>query len=736
MGVAASISAARRGSLPVAPGTWPGQPYPLGAAWDGNGTNFALFAENAIAVELCLFVDADADAESLRIPLEEQTAHVWHAYLPGVGPGQVYGYRVHGPYQPNLGLRFNPNKLLIDPYARALTGDVDWSGPVYAYKPRDKATDLSRDQRDDARDVPRAVVVDPRFDWGEDAPPAIPWHESIIYELHVKGFTKRHPEIPEAIRGTYAGLAHPAAIAHLTHLGVTAVELLPVHAFLDDAFLVERGLRNYWGYSTIGFFAPEGRYASTGTLGQQVTEFKTMVKALHAAGLEVILDVVYNHTAEGNHLGPILSFRGIDNPAYYRLSPEQPRYYMDFTGTGNTFNARHPQVLQLIMDSLRYWVEEMHVDGFRFDLASALARELFDVERLSSFFDTIHQDPVISRVKLIAEPWDVGEGGYQVGNFPVLWAEWNGKYRDAVRSFWRGDDRAVAEMGYRLTGSSDLYQGDGRRPSASINFVTCHDGFTLTDLVSYNGKHNEANGDQNRDGAEHDISFNHGIEGPTTDPAILAVRDRQLRNFLATLLFSQGVPMLCGGDELGRSQGGNNNAYCQDTELSWIDWDLDDRQRALGDFVRELIRIRREQPTLRRRSFFQGRKIRGSEVKDLTWFRPDGTEMTDAEWHDAQFSALALRLAGDAISEVDSRGNRIVGDTLLMLLNAGDDVICFHLPRRGRNDPAGWQVLVDSTAGEANAAGLLERVVVAGGEVEVGSRALVLCKRIGAGVAG
>ncbi len=704
---------------------WPGGPYPLGATWDGHGTNFALFSENARGVELCLF-DRDADAlPRERVPLEEQTAHVWHGYLPGIGPGQIYGYRVTGPYEPECGLRFNPAKLLIDPYARALAGTVDWSGPVHGYRLKDRRGDLARDARDDAAAVPKAVVVDPSFDWGDDRPPRVPWHESVIYELHVKGFTRCHPDVPLELRGTYSGLAHPAAIDHLHRLGVTAVELLPVHAFVDDAFLVGRGLRNYWGYNTIGFFAPEGRYASRGALGEQVAEFKAMVKALHSAGIEVILDVVYNHTAEGNHLGPTLSFRGIDNTAYYRLVPEQPRYYMDFTGTGNTFNARHPQVLQLIMDSLRYWVQEMHVDGFRFDLASALARELYDVDRLSSFFDTIHQDPVISQVKLIAEPWDVGEGGYQVGNFPVLWAEWNGKYRDAVRSFWRGDDRPVAEMGYRLTGSSDLYQGDGRRPYASVNFVTCHDGFTLADLVSYERKHNEANGEGNRDGSDDNLSANYGIEGPTEDPQILELRRRQQRNFLATLFLSQGVPMLWGGDEMGRTQRGNNNAYCQDNELSWIDWGLDDVDRDLLEFTRRLVQIRRQQPVLRRRKFFQGRRIRGSEVKDLTWFRPDGAEMTDAEWQDAKLSALGLRLAGDAIDEHDPRGNRIVGDTLLILLNAGVEPVDFRLPGNGRSAAVRWQPLLDTAEPTVT-----ERPCRAGGEVlQLEPRSLLLCRR-------
>jgi len=674
---------------------------------------------------LCLFDRSNDAIESDCIALREQTAHVWHGYVPGIGPGQLYGYRVEGDYTPEQGRRHNPSKLLLDPYARAIAGTVNWKKPVYGYRPGTAQADPRRDERDDAGAVPKAVVIDPTFDWGADCPPLIPWHHSVIYEMHVKGFTARHPDLPPELRGTYSGLAHPRAIEHLTRLGVTAVELLPVHAFLDDPFLVERQLRNYWGYNTIGYFAPEGRYASEGTHGEQVAEFKSMVKALHAAGIEVILDVVYNHTAEGNHLGPTLSFRGIDNEAYYRLVADQRRYYMDFTGTGNTLNVQHPQVLQLIMDSLRYWVLEMHVDGFRFDLASALARELFEVDRLSAFFDIIHQDPVLSRVKLIAEPWDVGEGGYQVGNFPVLWTEWNGMYRDAVRSFWRGDERPVAEMGFRLTGSSDLYQADGRRPYASINFVTAHDGFTLEDLVSYEAKHNEANGEHNRDGADHNISANYGVEGSTADPAILALRDRQKRNLLATLLLSQGVPMLCGGDELGRTQGGNNNAYCQDNELSWVDWDLDARAAEMLDFVRRLVSIRAEQPVLHRRTFFQGRRIHGSNIKDLTWFRADGGEMTDAEWADAQLGALAVRLAGDAIDEEDERGNRIVGDTLLMLLNAKQEAVSFKLPRF-QQPGSWWQILVD-TADSAVDGG---RCCDGGSQLVLESRSMVLCRRM------
>jgi isoamylase len=716
---ASSRSSVRRAKL------WPGKPSPLGATWDGQGTNFALFSEGASSVKLCLFDNPDDVREARCISLREQTAHVWHGYLPGIGPGQLYGFRVAGRYDPARGARFNPDKLLLDPYARAIAGSVNWSAPVYGYRLGDAAADLARDNQDDAGGVPKAVVATPFFDWDNDRPPSIPWHESVIYEVHVKGFTIRHPDVPRELRGTYSGLGHPAAIKYLTDLGVTAVELLPVHAFLDDAFLLDKGLRNYWGYNTLGYFAPEGRFASLGTHGQQVGEFKAMVKALHAAGIEVILDVVYNHTAEGNHLGPTLSFRGIDNNAYYRLVPDQPRYYMDFTGTGNTLNVRHPQVLQLIMDSLRYWVLEMHVDGFRFDLASALARELFDVDRLSAFFDIVHQDPVLSQVKLIAEPWDVGEGGYQVGNFPVLWTEWNGKYRDAVRSFWRGDDRSIAEMGYRLTGSSDLYQADGRRPYASINFVTAHDGFTLEDLVSYERKHNEQNGEHNRDGSDDNISANYGVEGPTEDPSIREIRDRQKRNFLATLFLSQGVPMLCGGDELGRTQRGNNNGYCQDNDLSWFSWEIDDRRSSLLAFARRLIEIRAEHPVLRRRKFFQGRRIRGSNVKDLTWLRPDGEEMTDAEWADAHYRALGLRLAGDAIDEQDERGNRITGDTLLILVNAESSPVPFRLPRFYRNDDR-WEILVDT----ADAVPIPNRYCDGGAVLNAASSSLVLCRRV------
>ncbi len=707
------------------PRVWPGRPYPLGATWDGSGTNFALFSENAEVVQLCLF-DESGSIETDRILLAEQTAHVWHGYVPSIKPGQVYGFRVHGPFQPEKGHRFNAAKVLVDPYAKALTGAVDWSGPVYGYTRGNPRQDLQRDDADDAAFVLKAVVVDPSFDWEGDQSPRIPWHHSIIYEVHVKGFTAAHPGIPPELRGTYAGLAHPISLQHFKELGVTAVELLPVHAFLDDAFLVEKGLRNYWGYNTIGYFAPEGRYATLHRPGAEVTEFKKMVRAFHREGIEVILDVVYNHSGEGHHLGPTLSFKGIDNSIYYRLVPDEQRYYMDFTGTGNTLNVRHPQVLQLIMDSLRYWVLEMHVDGFRFDLASALARELYEVDRLSSFFDIIHQDPVLSQVKLIAEPWDIGEGGYQVGNFPVLWTEWNGKYRDTVRSFWRGDRQAIGEMATRMTGSSDLYQADGRRPYASINFVTAHDGFTLADLVSYNDKHNEANGEHNRDGSDDNISANYGVEGPTTDPKITAIRARQVRNFLVTLLVSQGVPMICGGDELGRTQNGNNNAYCQDNPISWFDWNLDETDQDLLEFTRRLMEFRQSEPVLRRRRFFQGRRIRGSDVKDLTWFRPDGEEMSDVDWGSTTSRALGLRLAGDAIEEPDEFGNPIVGDTLMLLLNARETPVTFKLPRVARSAAAKWQVVLDTTIGWNDT----NTTCDSGAQLVVADRAMVVLKRV------
>ncbi len=657
--------------------------------------NVAIFSENATGVELCLFDAADQRDSYETLALREVTGYVWHGYIPGLRPGQLYGYRVHGPCEPETGQRFNSSKLLVDPYARALAGNVNWDAPVFAYQIGAEEPDLTCDDRDDAWGVPKGVIVDNAFDWEGDKPPRTPWHESIIYEAHVKGMTALHPDIDPALRGTYAGLASAPVIDHLHGLGVTALELLPVHAFLNDKTLLDKGLRNYWGYNTLNFFSPEARYASSGDRGGQVREFKGMVKALHRAGVEVILDVVYNHTAEGHQLGPTLSFRGIDNSAYYRLVPGQERYYMDYTGTGNTPNARHPQVLKLIMDSLRYWVTEMHVDGFRFDLAPALARGLHAVDRLSAFFETIHQDPTLTAVKLIAEPWDVGEGGYQVGNFPVRWAEWNGKYRDCVRKYWKGDDGQAAELACRLTGSSDLYESNGRKPFSSVNFVVAHDGFSLNDLVSYEEKHNGANGEENRDGADDNNSWNCGVEGPTEDPAVRAVRERQRRNFIAMLMMSQGTPMLCGGDELGRTQDGNNNAYCQDNRISWYNWDLDERDAALLAFTRCMTALRRKHPSLGRRKFFQGRPIHGSDVKDITWLRADGGELTGEQWQDGGLRTLGVRLAGDAISEVDARGDRVVDDTLLILLNAYWEASPFVLPAGGAGDGR-WQALVDT----------------------------------------
>ncbi|MCU1461328.1 MAG: glycogen debranching enzyme GlgX [Acidimicrobiales bacterium] len=656
---------------------WPGRPDPLGATWDGEGTNFALFSESAASVDLCLL----AGGRETRVPLTECTGFVWHGYVPGIGPGQHYGYRVHGPYEPAAGLRFNPNKLLLDPYARAIDRVSDWNDAVFGY---DDAAGSDGEERPSTTDsgphVPWSVVVDTSYPWGYDHAPNTPWADTLIYETHVKGMTMRHPGVPEHLRGTYAGLASPVILDHLTELGVTAVELLPVHHFFSEPPLVGRGLRNYWGYNTIGYFAPHGGYSSGGRRGEQVREFKSMVRTLHAAGIEVILDVVYNHTAEGSHLGPTLCFRGIDNRAYYRLDEADPSRYVDYTGTGNTLNVRNPEVLRLIMDSLRYWVTEMHVDGFRFDLAAALARGFHDVDRLSSFFDLIHQDPVISRVKLIAEPWDLGEGGYQVGNFPVLWTEWNGKYRDAVRDFWRGRESGLAEMGYRLTGSSDLYQDDGRRPNASINFVTAHDGFPLADLVSYERKHNEANGEANADGTDDNRSWNCGVEGPTRDPAALALRGRQQRNFLTTLLLSQGVPMLLAGDEIGRTQGGNNNAYCQDNETSWFDWTLDEGKESLLEFTRSVIRLRRQHPVFRRRHFFQGRAIHGGDRADIGWFGPDGHAMTEDEWGSSQVRVLGMFLNGEGIAEPGPRGERVVDDSFLVLLNSEREPTDVRLP--------------------------------------------------------
>jgi isoamylase len=675
----------------------PGRPYPLGATWDGAGVNFALFSENAKRVELCLFDDPAADKESQRIEMTDHTDQVWHCYVPAALPGQLYGYRVHGPYEPANGHRFNPNKVALDPYAKAIGRDLKWDDALFGYTIGQD--DLSFDDRDSAAFAPLAAVVDPAFTWGDDRPPRTPWHKTFIYELHTKGFTKLMSGVPEKLRGTYAGLASEAAIQHLQGLNVTAVEIMPVHHHVDDRHLLERGLSNYWGYNTLAFFAPNLRYALNDSPIEAAKQFKMMVRSLHAAGIEVILDVVYNHTAEGNQLGPTLSMRGIDNASYYRLSPEDRRYYMDFTGCGNTLNMVHPRVLQLIMDSLRYWVLEMHVDGFRFDLASTLARELFAVNKLGAFFDIIHQDPVLSQVKLIAEPWDVGEGGYQVGNFPVLWTEWNGKYRDTVRKFWKGDGGTASEFATRLSGSSDLYEQSGRRPYASINFVTCHDGFTLADLVSYNHKHNEANGENNRDGADDNDSWNCGAEGPTDDPEILALRAKQRRNLLATLFLSQGVPMMCSGDEVGHSQKGSNNAYCQDNETTWINWELNDEQREFLDFVRKVTRLWRTQPVFQRRRFFQGRGIRGSEIKDISWFDPSGKEMADEAWNAGFVRCLGVRLAGDLIGDVDERGDPIIGETLLVLLNAHHDGIPFALPIA--KDEHYWELLFDTAKSTA-----------------------------------
>jgi glycogen operon protein len=694
----------------------PGKPYPQGATWDGTGVNFSLYSEKATAVELCLFDGVDG-AEAETINLREVTGYCWHCYIPGIKVGQLYGYRVHGEYKPEQGMRFNPAKLLIDPYASALAGHLNWDAPVFGYGLGDPAADLSLDSQDNAWGVPKSVVTTSYFDWENDRPPLTPLHDSILYEVHVKGFTATNPDVPPELRGTYAGLGYPSSVEYLKKLGITAVELMPVHEFIDDKHLLDQGLHNYWGYNSINFFAPEARYASAGDRGEQIGEFKAMVKVLHRAGIEVILDVVYNHTAEGNQMGPTLSFRGIDNSTYYRLMQDKPRYYMDFTGTGNTLNVRHPQVLKLIMDSLRYWVQVMHVDGFRFDLASTLARELHDVDRLSAFFDIINQDPVISQVKLIAEPWDVGEGGYQVGKFPPLWAEWNGRYRDVVRRYWKGDDGQLAELGYRLTGSSDLYQRDGRHPTASINFITAHDGFTLQDLVSYEQKHNEANGEENRDGSNDNHSSNYGVEGPTDNPEIIETRDRQKRNLLATLLLSQGVPMICGGDEIGRTQRGNNNAYPQDNEISWFDWNLDDRRRSLLEFTRRLVQLRLQHPNLHRRKFFQDRSIdpgesqrrlNGHNEPDIAWLRPDGGEMTPEEWHAGWVRCIGVQLSGRTLDDVNGVGEPVTDETFLLLLNPHTGPIEFYMPR---SEGTAWELLVDSAAPERE-----EKPIVGPGE--------------------
>jgi isoamylase len=715
---------------------WPGGAYPLGATYDGVGTNFALFSSVAERVDLCLF---GADGTEDRVTLREMDGFVWHGYLPGIGPGQRYCYRVHGPYEPAAGLRCNPAKLLLDPYAKAIEGQVDWNPAVFSYQ---FGSPGKRNDEDSAPYVPRAVVINPYFDWGADRPPGTPYYESVIYEAHVRGLTKTHPAVPEAERGTYLGMSHPAVIEHLRGLGVTAVELMPVHQFVTDAFLIERGLANYWGYNTIGFFAPHNAYAFAGGSGEQVQEFKSMVRTLHEAGIEVILDVVYNHTAEGNHLGPTLSMRGIDNAAYYRLVDDDPAHYYDTTGTGNSMLMRHPHVLQLIMDSLRYWVTEMHVDGFRFDLAAALARQFHEVDRLSAFFDLVQQDPVVSQVKLIAEPWDVGEGGYQVGNFPPLWSEWNGKYRDTVRDFWRGEPATLPEFASRFTGSSDLYASDGRHPVASVNFATCHDGFTLADLVSYDGKHNEANGEGGRDGSDDNRSWNCGAEGPTSDPAVLALRERQASNFLATLLLSQGVPMLTAGDEMGRSQRGNNNAYCQDNDLSWVHWPpaaagqgtpgvlAPGTPAVLLDLTQRLIRLRRDHPVLRRRRYLRGRPGRGAsdQLGDVAWFTPGGAEMTGQDWDAGFAQSLTVFLNGGAITETDRRGQPIRDDSFLLLVNASSNELEFTLPPARYGEV--WETVLDTARpGDGPDAPDVPAAAKAGGLVPVRDRSLQVLRR-------
>jgi isoamylase len=699
---------------------WPGLAYPLGATYDGSGTNFALFSEVAERVQLCLF---DADGVETPLELREVDGFVWHAFLPGVEPGQRYGYRVHGPFDPSQGQRCDPSKLLLDPYAKAIDGRIDWHPSLFSYQFEDPS---QRNEDDSAPHMPKSIVINPFFDWGVDRPPRVPYNESIIYEAHVKGLTQTHPGIPQELRGTYAAIAHPAIITYLKELGITTLELMPVHHFTNDDTLIQKGLSNYWGYNTIGFLAPDPKYVSSATPGGQVQEFKAMVRALHEAGIEVILDVVYNHTAEGNHMGPTLSMRGIDNAAYYRLVDDDKQYYMDYTGTGNTMNVGHPHTLQLIMDSLRYWVLEMHVDGFRFDLASTLAREFYDVDRLSAFFELVQQDPVVSQVKLIAEPWDVGPGGYQVGNFPPQWSEWNGMYRDTMRDFWRGEPATLGEFAERLTGSADLYAHSARRPVASINFVTCHDGFTLLDLVSYNEKHNDANGEGNNDGESHNRSWNCGVEGPTDDETILALRSRQQRNFIATMLLSQGVPMLCHGDELGRTQNGNNNGYCQDNELTWIDWDGADEE--LRAFTARVAAFRHEHPVFRRRRFFDGKPVRrrGQEgLTDIGWFRPDGTEMTDEDWGSGFGRSVAVFLNGEGIPDRDMRGERVVDDSFFVVFNAHTDDIEFTAPPAEYGDS--WRVIIDTSDAEADV-----EPVPAAGAITVAARSVIVLEKVSA----
>ena len=698
---------------------WPGTPYPLGATYDGSGTNFALFSEVAEKVELCLY---DSDGSETRLEMPEVDGYVWHAFLPNIEPGQRYGYRVYGPHDPSQGLRCNPNKMLLDPYAKAVDGTIEWHPSLFGYQ-FDDPDSINND--DSAEYMPKSVVISPFFDWGTDRPPRHPYANSIIYEAHVKGLTMMHPDIPEELRGTYSAIAHPVIIAHLKSLGITAIELMPVHHFVNDSTLQEKGLSNYWGYNTIGFLAPDPKYASVKSPGGQVQEFKAMVRELHLADIEVILDVVYNHTAEGNHMGPTICFRGIDNAAYYRLVEGDEKHYMDYTGTGNTLNVRHPHSLQLIMDSLRYWVTDMHVDGFRFDLAAALAREFYDVDRLSSFFELVQQDPIVSQVKLIAEPWDVGPGGYQVGNFPPQWTEWNGQYRDTVRDFWRGEPATLGEFASRVTGSADLYAHSGRRPVASINFVTCHDGFTLLDLVSYNDKHNDANGEGNNDGESHNRSWNGGVEGPTDDPAILELRSQQRRNFIATILLSQGVPMICHGDELGRTQNGNNNGYCQDNEVTWIDWTTADQE--LIDFTQHVAALRSAHPVFRRRRFFDGRPTgrRGGDLlPDIGWFQPDGSAMSEQDWDSGFGRAVAIYLNGDGIPDRDTRGQRMKDDTFLVCFSAHHEAIEFTLPPAEYGEQ--WRVIIDTAQAKFD----VGDPVPAGGTIPVGPRAMAVLQRV------
>ncbi|HXX66993.1 MAG TPA: glycogen debranching protein GlgX [Polyangiaceae bacterium] len=696
----------------------PGLPYPLGATFDGNGTNFAIYSEHATGVELCLF---DETGIETQLTLRERTAFVWHAYVNGIRPGTRYGYRVKGPYQPGAGQRFNDRVLLLDPYAKAVDGRERWEDGLFAYELGNPEGDLKRSERQ-ALGAPRAVVIDPTFDWEGDRRPNIPLHRSVIYETHVRGLTMRHPDVPPSIRGKFAGVASEPMLRYFTDLGINAIELLPVHAFVDEKILLDRGLRNYWGYSSIAYFAPETRYRTMDIPGEGVREFKEMVKKLHRTGIEVILDVVYNHTGEGNHLGPTIALKGIDNPVYYRLVQTNHRYYFDYTGAGNSLNVRHPQTLQLIMDSLRYWATEMHVDGFRFDLASTLARSLHDVDQLSSFFTIIHQDPVLSCLKLIAEPWDVGEGGYQVGKFPIRWAEWNGKYRDALRAFWKGDAGYVGEVAHRISGSSDLYEDDGRRPSSSINFVVAHDGFTLRDLVSYNEKHNDGNGEDGTDGTEDNRSWNCGVEGPTQDLEIMRLRARQQRNLLATLLLSQGTPMICGGDEIGRTQNGNNNAYCQDNETSWYDWELDDERKALLGLVRKLIGLRARHPALRRTKFFKGGLLPGSDIRDIMWFRHDGVEMTERDWITPYTRALQMQVAGHGVDEIDENGYVVDDDDFLLAINASHDWMEFTTPATNQ-EASPWELLVDTNSDEAS------ETVQSHGSTRLEARSLKLFRR-------